>query len=67
MEKELDKLSVRFDELNKILSDPGFYDKKDFIFTVKEHKMLKEKIDGLTAEWVRCVDGSREPERQKAS
>ena len=55
-ERELDKLLARQNELNKIMSDPSFYRKKNFTSTLKEHEELKEKIDGLTAEWGQYVE-----------
>lgn len=56
IEKQLGRMSARFDELNKILSDPSTYMDKNFVSFVKEHKTLQGDIDKLTLEWESYIE-----------
>ena len=43
IEKELNELSARLEELNNTLSEPQAHKDKDFVSLNKEYKKLKEK------------------------
>ncbi|MEK6646687.1 MAG: ABC-F family ATP-binding cassette domain-containing protein [Candidatus Firestonebacteria bacterium] len=55
-EKDINESTFRFEELNKILADPGTYESNKFIDLVKEHKLLEDRIKTLTKDWGKYVE-----------
>jgi ATP-binding cassette subfamily F protein 3 len=55
-EESINSLTLRFEELNKILADPATYMDSKFIDLVKEHKLFERKIETLTKEWEKHVE-----------
>ncbi len=64
IQKELNSILERMDQLNKLFTDPGFYETEGFTKKLKEYKELEAQNEWLTDRWTELEEQKEAIEKE---